>query len=49
LFGVLFDPAWDGVDVGRCSLDLSMLGKKLAVGYRNVPDDFVDMLFWHAK
>ena len=49
LYGVLFDPAWDGFSAGRCGLDLTTLGDRLAVGYRNVPDDFVDMMLWQAK
>jgi len=49
LYGVLFDPAWDSFSAGRCGLDLTTLGDRLAVGYRNVPDDVVDMMLWQAK
>ncbi len=49
LYGVLFDPAWDGFSAGRCGLDLTTLGDRLAVGYRHVPDDVVDMMLWQAK
>ncbi|QDT73142.1 serine/threonine-protein kinase [Lacipirellula limnantheis] len=49
LFGVLFDPAWEGTSVGPCRLALTESGHRLAIGYQNVLDDFPDMLLWQAK
>jgi WD40 repeat protein len=49
MFGVLFDPAWNGIVAGRCSLDLTTRGDLLAAGYRNVPNDFVDVMYWQVK
>jgi serine/threonine protein kinase/WD40 repeat protein len=49
LFGVLFDPAWNGVKVGKCSLHLTSSGDQLASGYWNKPDDFADLMLWRAE
>lgn len=49
LFGVIFDPGWEGASAGPCRLDLTRAGDLLAVGYQNVPDDFVDAMLWRVK